>query len=355
MKKETILILLCFTLLTTNGCVSSTRLDSSELKTILPGNTLLIDQTNELYAILPKGNLIYMYGKTKEKSAGKWFFRKSKESDWYTNGSSNKDYDVFCTPIGKTLLENSTASFRCTVLYNNSWSEEKYDKRGRRKFKAYIGRCNNSNETDRVSCNPEYAGLISFSLHENSLEEKSSRRFALNTDDTIIDNNTSLQWMKCTLGQESFFNLSCHTDAKEFSNYLEVEEYIKKFNQQGFAGYYDWRLPTPNELVTLVKCNEWAQTDKVSYCNDVISNETSLVAYSNFSTFPNVYLTSYRSKETVDHYGEGRNGTYNTVGVINFKNGWNGNAWEVGPFKRGVFDGDQTNHNYVRLVRGKIK
>jgi len=105
MKKHKIIFLLFLIFPVTSSHGSTLKImDSSQIEANLPGNTLINERTNELYTILPDGNLIYINGKKEEKSAGKWFVKKSKESDWYTNGSNSKYYDVICTPIGKTLL-----------------------------------------------------------------------------------------------------------------------------------------------------------------------------------------------------------------------------------------------------------
>jgi len=57
--------------------------------------------------------------------------------------------------------------------------------------------------------------------------------------DVIIDHATGLMWQK--------------SGSKERLTYAKAEEYIKKLNREKFGGYADWRLPTVEELLSLLE------------------------------------------------------------------------------------------------------
>jgi len=228
-------------------------------------------------------------------------------------------------------------------LYNNGNKEENSYNGDNKKIKAYIGRCNNS-EADQVICKPEYAGLIDYTVYKNSQEEKSSERFSINKNDTIIDNETGLQWMKCTLGQKSYLNLTCQTDAKNFnSSFSEVQAYIDDFNQKGLAGKHDWRLPTTQELLSLVKCSDDRQVAYRDRCPDANSKQKTPLTYTEFSTFADKYITSGDPKNCSN--------SKNSFGYVYFNNGFNGSCCDC---EHSLFNGYPYN-GYIRLVRGSKK
>ena len=67
------------------------------------------------------------------------------------------------------------------------------------------------------------------------------KRFVDNGDGTITDTKTNLMWMK----QDSY------QQTGHWINWLESFDFIKKTNEKGFANYYDWQMPTLENLKTL--------------------------------------------------------------------------------------------------------
>ncbi|PIE46209.1 MAG: hypothetical protein CSA44_00800 [Gammaproteobacteria bacterium] len=69
--------------------------------------------------------------------------------------------------------------------------------------------------------------------------------FVSQSDGTVIDKRTGLQWMRCSLGLT--------WTGEECSGYSDGYS-VEQVKLQTFAGYDDWRLPTLWELETLVYC-----------------------------------------------------------------------------------------------------
>jgi uncharacterized protein DUF1566 len=67
------------------------------------------------------------------------------------------------------------------------------------------------------------------------------KRFIDNGDKTVTDTQTGLLWM-----QEDSYQYKGH-----WLNWFQAIDYIKELNQERFADYLDWRLPTVEELTTL--------------------------------------------------------------------------------------------------------
>ena len=75
-----------------------------------------------------------------------------------------------------------------------------------------------------------------------------SGAFKDNGDGTVTDQSRHLMWKKCSETQNS---ITCKTNSK--SGLLWKEAMIAA--QQPFAGYKDWRIPSKNELRSLIKCS----------------------------------------------------------------------------------------------------
>ncbi|WP_200153147.1 DUF1566 domain-containing protein [Chromatium okenii] len=73
-------------------------------------------------------------------------------------------------------------------------------------------------------------------------------------DGTVLDIRTSLQWMRCALGQ-TWDGKNCTGAASKY-NWNAAHEAVAALNHDGgYAGYCDWWLPSLDELKTLVYCS----------------------------------------------------------------------------------------------------
>ena len=71
-------------------------------------------------------------------------------------------------------------------------------------------------------------------------KQYTENRFELQKDGKVIyDKATGLMWQQ--------------SGSEKYMIYDEALNYIRQLNQEGFAGYNDWRLPTLREAITLLK------------------------------------------------------------------------------------------------------
>ncbi len=75
------------------------------------------------------------------------------------------------------------------------------------------------------------------------------RRFVDMGNGTVGDQNTGLMWKKCLEGQ---MGAKCFGTATAYPWEL-AQQRAQALNNQRFAGYTDWRLPTRQELLSIVE------------------------------------------------------------------------------------------------------
>ncbi|MFQ5451450.1 MAG: DUF1566 domain-containing protein [Nitrospinaceae bacterium] len=83
--------------------------------------------------------------------------------------------------------------------------------------------------------------LLPGSLGAEPIKHSADNRFIDNGDQTITDTKTGLMWMK----EDSYI----HTG--HWLSWYESFDYVRNLNEEGFANYYDWQVPTVDELTTL--------------------------------------------------------------------------------------------------------
>lgn len=81
-------------------------------------------------------------------------------------------------------------------------------------------------------------------------------RYRDNKDGTVTDTKTGLTWMRCSLGRK-WDGATC-TYERDGLTWVDAE---KAARAQVFAGKSDWRLPTLQELSTLVYCSSGDQME----------------------------------------------------------------------------------------------
>jgi hypothetical protein len=83
--------------------------------------------------------------------------------------------------------------------------------------------------------------ILSLTEEKPALKPSNDPRFQDNNDGTVTDLQEGLMWKKIDLYQEK----------KIWSSWEESQKLIESFNEQGYAKYSDWRLPTRKELKSL--------------------------------------------------------------------------------------------------------
>ena len=76
--------------------------------------------------------------------------------------------------------------------------------------------------------------------------------FISNNDGTITDTTTELMWQQCGYGQTWDVNTNSCTGSAELQLWEDAQGYVQALNDTSALGYDDWRLPTRNELQSLI-------------------------------------------------------------------------------------------------------
>jgi hypothetical protein len=95
-------------------------------------------------------------------------------------------------------------------------------------------------------------------------------------DGTVTDTKTGLMWKRCL---ERLSGVSCEDGKVEKYTW---DEAVKRFKNVAYAGYSNWRLPTIDELKTLVHCSKGVEDKKSGRCNE--GSERPMI---NQQAFPN--------------------------------------------------------------------
>jgi len=106
--------------------------------------------------------------------------------------------------------------------------------------------------------------------------------FVDNGNGTVTDLTTALMWEQKGSDQEK--------------SWYFAEKYIKELNQKKFAGYSDWRIPTIEELYSLLQPNSTQQL----YIDPVFDTGLSHCWSADRSTILAPSLSSYRRNLTLD-------------------------------------------------------
>jgi hypothetical protein len=153
------------------------------------------------------------------------------------------------------------------------------------------------------------------------------RTYIAYNNGTALDKKTGLLWMRCLVGQ-TWTGSTCSGEGKRFNDWEEAKK-----QSANFGGYSDWRIPTIEELRTLVYCSsgqpEYFGTGARDFesCEDDYQRPTIVQA-----VFPNTPQSFVWSSSIHD----------------------SGKAWGV-YFYYGYdsYGGYRSIRNHVRLVRGE--
>lgn len=115
-----------------------------------------------------------------------------------------------------------------------------------------------------------FCGLVFLILHSSAAMAHTCKdsipagtpdsNYTIHPDGTVSDNTTGLMWMRCGLGQK-WDKKKCSGTPKDYT----WKDALLAADSLEFAGYSDWRLPSKNELESIVeeRCYSPAINDKV--------------------------------------------------------------------------------------------
>ncbi|MBK1640888.1 hypothetical protein CKO12_03145 [Chromatium okenii] len=122
-------------------------------------------------------------------------------------------------------------------------------------------------------------------------------------DGTVLDKETDLQWMRCALGQ-TWAGETCNGEAKEY-NWDAAHAAANELNQRGgYAGHSDWRLPSIDELKTLIVEGQKPTIDQQAFPNTPSSWFWSGSPYANYSGFAWYVNFDYGHASSDDRYDD---------------------------------------------------
>lgn len=177
--------------------------------------------------------------------------------------------------------------------------------------------------------NPVVAGLLLLCLMISgaAVGQSIDGRYQAHTNGTLTDQHTGLMWMRCSVGQQ-WNGVSCTGSASRHSwdNAMATAKALE------YAGYSDWRVPTREELDSIVHCSSGRRSGFNSngyggHCQGDYAKPTVSLA-----AFPNTPDTWYWSSSP---YGQS-----------------NVNAWVMGAADGGLSGSYRSTPLRVRLVRG---
>jgi hypothetical protein len=171
------------------------------------------------------------------------------------------------------------------------------------------------------------------------------------------DPATGLTWMRCAIGQK-WTGKTCTADKSKFvkfgEQHIAIDFAVALNRDGGFAGYTDWRVPTVEELLTIVKCsNGWWRREigykatvegKTPIMGDVVTVELNgrpvPSRCANGSREPTLDATIFPNSLGYQYYyWTSTKGNYSSLSVlVNFSNGF-------------VLETSSFQDSYVRLVR----
>jgi hypothetical protein len=150
-------------------------------------------------------------------------------------------------------------------------------------------------------------------------------RYYDNGGGTVKDFKTNLEWMRCSLGQNPF-SPTCEGEAKEYS----WNDAMKLTTN--FAGHNDWRVPTNEELRSLIYCSD----NK----NKTLGKEEAGYICTGSRTSPTINTTYFPNTPSHVFWSSS---PYASLSC---------DAWYVGFGNGSSYCSYKGNSNSVRLVRG---
>ncbi|EOX1813916.1 DUF1566 domain-containing protein [Vibrio cholerae] len=158
-------------------------------------------------------------------------------------------------------------------------------------------------------------------------------RYRDNGNGTITDSKTNLTWMRCSLGQQWTGNTCAGV-----AGGTKWDDALKTAMTFSYAGHSDWRVPTVDELDTLVQCSE-GRSPSVRPNGEFVADTSGVCLGDNYQR-PTINIRAFPNTPG-DYYWSSSPYALNSS-----------NAWHVGFYFGDVFRLDKSSYLFnVRLVR----
>ena len=140
-------------------------------------------------------------------------------------------------------------------------------------------------QAEQAALEARHAEQVAQEKRDNlKILQENTDKFVDNKNGTVTHKSTGLTWQKCSVGQ-TWTGDTCSGEAKRMS----WNDAMKLSNS--FAGYNDWRLPTKEELMTLVFCSD-EKYDLDGFCKNMTDVTSPTI---NSTYFPNTQSGFYWS------------------------------------------------------------
>lgn len=108
-------------------------------------------------------------------------------------------------------------------------------------------------------------------------KQYTDNKFEVQKDGKVIyDQATGLMWQQ--------------SGSEKYMTYNQALNYVRKLNQEGFAGYKDWRLPTLEEAITLLKPEK---TDKGLYIDPLFDSKQTWIWTSDLYSVSHAWVVDF--------------------------------------------------------------
>ncbi|EOW9219499.1 DUF1566 domain-containing protein [Vibrio cholerae] len=201
--------------------------------------------SDDLISVINSANGIV----TGTREVGKPFWRLPTVDELETLIFCSKGYEYKALPSGKYVAQQS-----CFKEYSQPRIDLTAFPNTPKVNSDYWTSSVNSVESEKIGIVGFESGLTIYQKPRSDnyvrlVLDKSTSVYEVNADGTVYDKATNLTWMRCSLGQ-TWDGKSCNGEAKEYT----WDESIKI--TLNFAGSNAWRLPTVEELDSLVYCSK---------------------------------------------------------------------------------------------------
>jgi len=136
-----------------------------------------------------------------------------------------------------------------------------------------------------MSIQPETHQVAPTNIIDSPVREEVSGNFVIHSDGTVTDTRTGLMWMRCALGK-TWNGATCTGNGKE--NFTWDQAMTLRHD---FAGHDDWRLPSIDELKSIVdKTRTPPAIDTIAFPN---ASDSIFWSSSRNATHPNYAVVAW--------------------------------------------------------------